>query len=193
MQGDNNSGSAGRFQITEVRVKLTDDPRNKLKAYCSVTIDDAFVVRDLKIIEGNKGPFVAMPSRKLADHCTRCNHKNHLRAAYCNQCGGKLDPERAPKDMRGRARLHADLAHPINSTTRIELHKAVVRAYAEEFVAARSAGALYRPKTFDDLDMLSDMIDDEYLEELERRQEERMRLREQGGSSGSSGVMTNDA
>jgi len=191
MQGDNNSGSAGRFQITEVRVKLTDDPRNKLKAYCSVTIDDAFVVRDLKIIEGNKGPFVAMPSRKLADHCVRCNHKNHLRAAFCNQCGAKLDPERAPKDVRGRARLHADLAHPINSATRIELHKAVVRAYAEEVEAARSAGAQYRPKTFDDLDMLSDMIDDEYLEELERRQEERVRLREQGGSA--SGVMANDA
>ena len=192
MQGDNNSGSAGRFQITEVRVKLTDDPRNKLKAYCSVTIDDAFVVRDLKIIEGNKGPFVAMPSRKLADHCARCNHKNHLRAAFCNQCGAKLDPERAPKDMRGRARLHADLAHPINSTTRIELHKAVVRAYAEEVEAARSAGEQYRPKTFDDLDMLSDMIDDEYLEELERRQEERVRLREQGGSS-SGGVMADGA
>ena len=173
-----------RFVVTEVRVKLTDDPRNKLKAYASVTIDDAFVVRDLKIIEGNKGPFVAMPSRKLADHCARCNHKNHLRAAFCNQCGGKLDPERAPKDMRGRARLHADLAHPINSVTRIELHKAVVRAYAEELEAARSAGEQYRPKSFDDLDMLSDMIDDEYLEELERRQEERVRLREQGGAGG---------
>jgi stage V sporulation protein G len=181
MQGDSNN-SSGRFQITEVRVKLTDDPRNKLKAYCSVTIDDAFVVRDLKIIDGNKGPFVAMPSRKLADHCARCNHKNHLRAAFCNQCGGKLDPERAPKDLRGRARLHADLAHPINSVTRIEVHKAVVRAYAEEVEAARAAGEQYRPKTFDDLDMLSDMIDDEYLEELERRQEERVRLREQGGS-----------
>ena len=192
MQGDNNSGGAGRFQITEVRVKLTDDPRNKLKAYCSVTIDDAFVVRDLKIIEGNKGPFVAMPSRKLADHCARCNHKNHLRAAFCNQCGTKLDPERAPKDVRGRARLHADLAHPINSATRIEVHKAVVRAYAEEVEAARSAGAQYQPKTFDDLDMLSDMIDDEYLEELERRQEERVRLRGQGGSA-SGGVMANDA
>ena len=185
MQGEcNKSGGTGRFQITEVRVKLTDDPRNKLKAYCSVTIDDAFVVRDLKIIEGNKGPFVAMPSRKLADHCARCNHKNHLRAAFCNQCGNKLDPERAPKDLRGRARLHADLAHPINSVTRIEVHKAVVRAYAEEVEAARTAGEQYRPKTFDDLDMLSDMIDDEYLEELERRQEERVRLREQGSSGG---------
>lgn len=179
--------STARFHITEVRVKLTDDPRNKLKAYCSVTIDDAFVVRDLKIIEGNKGPFVAMPSRKLADHCPRCHHKNHLRAGFCNQCGGKLDPERAPKDARGRARLHADLAHPINSSTRIELHKAVVRAYAEEVEAASQAGASYRPKSFDDFDVLSDMIDEEYLEELERRQEERERRRQQGREAGGAG------
>ncbi|MBP8302385.1 MAG: SpoVG family protein [Planctomycetes bacterium] len=186
MQNESDSGSgntsntngATRFLVTEVRVKLTDDPRNKLKAYCSVTIDDAFVVRDLKIIEGNKGPFVAMPSRKLADHCQRCHHKNHLRACFCNQCGSKLDPDRAPRDSRGRARLHADLAHPINSQTRIELHKAVVRAYAEEIEAARAAGEAYRPKTFDDLDVLSDSIDDEYLEELERRQEERERRRQ---------------
>jgi stage V sporulation protein G len=186
MQVEHNGGpSPVRFQVTEVRVKLTDDPRNKLKAYASVTIDDAFVVRDLKIIDGNKGPFVAMPSRKLADHCRTCHHKNHMRAAYCNQCGGKLDPERAPKDGRGRARLHADLAHPINSQTRIELHKAVVRAYLEEVEAQQKAGANYRPKDFDDLDALNDMVDAEYIEELERRQEEReRRRREQNGHDG---------
>lgn len=176
-----------RIQITEIRVKLTDDPRNKLKAYCSVTIDDAFVVRDLKIIEGTKGPFVAMPSRKLADHCSRCGHKNHMRAHYCNQCGGELDPDRAPRDDRGRARLHADLAHPINSQTRIELHKAVVRAYLEEVEAMSRAGADYRPKSFDDFDDLSDMIDVDYLEELERRQEERERRRREGGALESKG------
>lgn len=176
---------AVQFRITEIRVKLTDDPRNKLKAYASVTIDDAFVVRDLKIIEGAKGPFVAMPSRKLADHCPRCRHKNHLRAAYCNQCGARLDPDRAGKDERGRARLHADLAHPINAPTRIELHKAVVRAYHDEVEAAQRAGAAYRPKTFDDFDVLSDSIDDEYLEELERRQEERVRRRQNDGPNGS--------
>ncbi len=181
------SGGPGqvRFQVTEVRVKLTEDPRNKLKAYASVTIDDAFVVRDLKIIDGNKGPFVAMPSRKLADHCKQCHHTNHMRAAYCNQCGGKLDPERAPRDGRGRARLHADLAHPINSQTRIELHKAVVRAYLEEVETQQKAGADYQPKDFDDLDVLNDIVDAEYIEDLERRQEEReKRRREQAGHAG---------
>lgn len=186
----NGGGERVQFHITEVRVKLTDDPRNKLKAYASVTIDDAFVVRDLKIIDGNKGPFVAMPSRKLADHCAKCHHKNHLRAAFCNQCGMRLDPDRAPKDMRGRARLHADLAHPINSATRIELHKAVVRAYAEEAEAARTAGASYRPKDFDDFDVLSETLDDDYIEELERRQDERDRRRQadHGGGMMSGGA-----
>lgn len=173
-----------RFQVTEVRIKLTEDPRNKLRAYASVTIDDAFVVRDLKIIDGNRGPFIAMPSRKLADHCKHCHHKNHLRAAYCNQCGGRLDPDRASKDDRGRARLHADLAHPINSTTRIELHKAVVRAYSDEVEAAQRAGSSYRPKSFDDLDDLSETLDAEYIEELERRQEERERRRREGQGPG---------
>ncbi|MGE3175249.1 MAG: SpoVG family protein [Planctomycetota bacterium] len=176
-------GAPGRMEITEIRVKLTDDPRNKLKAYCSVTIDDAIVIRDLKIIEGSKGPFVAMPSRKLADHCPRCGHKNHMRANYCNQCGSQLDAERAPRDERGRARLHADLAHPINSPTRIELHKAVVRAYAEEVDAARSAGSNYRPKSFDDFDHLSDTVDADYLDELERRQQEREQRRRGAGAA----------
>lgn len=188
-------GEPTRFCITEIRVKLTDDPRNKLKAYCSVTIDGAFVVRDLKIIDGNKGPFVAMPSRKLADHCPRCHHKNHLRASYCNQCGGGLDPDRAPRDERGRSQLHADLAHPINSATRIELHKAVVHAYVQEFEAAQQAGAHYKPKSFDDLDALSDMVDDDYVEELERRQEERERRRReaQRRDAGAGGAMSGAA
>jgi len=177
-EGQNREASSD-FLVTEVRVKLTDDPRNKLKAYCSVTIDQSFVVRDLKIIEGHRGPFVAMPSRKLADHCPRCHHKNHLRASFCNHCGTRLDPDRAPKDGRGRARLHADLAHPINSATRIEVHKAVVRAYTEEVEAAKAAGESYRPKTFDDFDQLSEVADDEYVEELERRQEERERRRQE--------------
>jgi stage V sporulation protein G len=171
------SASGARLDITEIRIKLTEDPRNKLKAYCSVTLDDAIVVRDLKIIDGSRGPFVAMPSRKLADHCPRCNHKNHLRACYCNQCGSQLDPDRAPRDSRGRARLHADLAHPINSATRIELHKAVVRAYTEEVEAAQQAGASYRPKSFDDFDYIADGVDVDYLEELERRREQRERRR----------------
>ncbi|MCC6670655.1 MAG: SpoVG family protein [Planctomycetes bacterium] len=159
------------MEITEIRIKLTEDPRNKLKAYCSVTFDDCFVVRDLKIIDGVKGPFVAMPSRKLCDHCPRCKGKNHLRAGYCNDCGTKLPPDRAGRDPRGRARLHADLAHPIHSQYRIELHKAIVKAYAEEVERSKQEG--YQPVSFDDLDEIEDFLDEAYLEELAKRDAER--------------------
>jgi stage V sporulation protein G len=53
------------MKITEVRVSLRDD--NKLKAFASITLDNCFVIRGLKIIEGAKGCFVAMPSRKRPD------------------------------------------------------------------------------------------------------------------------------
>ena len=52
-------------EITEVRVSLRND--EKLKAFVSITLNDSFVIRGLKIIHGNSGLFVAMPSRKRPD------------------------------------------------------------------------------------------------------------------------------
>ena len=75
------------MEITEVRVKLMEEPGERLQAFCSITLDDAFVVRDLKIIEGATGPFVAMPSRKLTAHCTQCGCKNHLRPVTATSAG----------------------------------------------------------------------------------------------------------
>ena len=72
-----------------------DEPGERLKAFCSVTFDDCFVIRDLKIIDGTSGAFVAMPSRKLTSHCPKCHAKNHLRAAYCNSCGLRMRDDRA--------------------------------------------------------------------------------------------------
>ena len=53
------------LEITEVRISLRDD--DKLKAFASMTFNDSFVIRGLKIIEGTNGMFVAMPSRKRPD------------------------------------------------------------------------------------------------------------------------------
>jgi stage V sporulation protein G len=53
------------MKITEVKVFPVNEER--LKAYVTITIDDVFVVRDLKIIKGNEGLFVAMPSKKRKD------------------------------------------------------------------------------------------------------------------------------
>src|SRR4051795_6933900 len=98
----------------------------RLQAFCSVTFDDAFVIRDLKIIEGTKGSFVAMPSRKLTDRCQSCGCKNHLRARFCNSCGSKLDENRATRDLDGGVKLHADIPPPITPACREVIQTAVL-------------------------------------------------------------------
>lgn len=55
------------MQITEVRVSLRQAGNDKLLAFANVTFDNAFSVRGIKIIQGTNGPFIAMPSRKMAD------------------------------------------------------------------------------------------------------------------------------
>lgn len=54
------------MKITDVRIRKVDK-EGKMRAVVSITIDDEFVVHDIKVIEGEKGLFIAMPSRKAAD------------------------------------------------------------------------------------------------------------------------------
>jgi stage V sporulation protein G len=139
-------------EITEVRIKLMEDnsgSNERLQAFCSITFDDMFVIRDLKIIEGAKGFFVAMPSRKLTDRCHHCGTKNHLRSRFCNQCGSRLDENRAIRDADGRAKLHADIAHPINSMCREKIQSSVLASYADELERSKMPGYVSR---YDDLD-----------------------------------------
>jgi stage V sporulation protein G len=135
--------------ITEVRIKLVEENNERLMAFCSITLDNAFVIRDLKIIEGTKGLFVAMPSRKLTDRCPHCGSKNHLRSRFCNNCGHKLDENRASRDTEGRAKLHADIAHPINSACREVMQGAIIKAFCDEKERAKQPGYVC---TYDDYD-----------------------------------------
>ena len=132
------------MEITEVRVKLMSDPNDRLLGFCSITLDGSFVIRDLKIIQGGKGSFVAMPSRRLMDRCSRCHNKNHLRARYCNHCGEALREDRSIKDQDGRAKLYADIAHPINSDCREQIQFKVMQAYEQEIVLAQQPGYICR-------------------------------------------------
>ena len=79
--------------ITDVRVRLVAKDDSKLKATASVTFDNAFVVHDIKVIEGTEGLFVAMPSRRLPsgdyrdiahpiNSETRANLEEHVYKAY---------------------------------------------------------------------------------------------------------------
>ena len=55
------------MQITSVNVKKIEKEESRMKGIASVLIDDCFAIRDIRIIEGNDGLFIAMPSRKNAD------------------------------------------------------------------------------------------------------------------------------
>jgi stage V sporulation protein G len=132
------------MEITEVRIKLVENAVERLLAFCSITIDSAFVIRDLKLIGGPSGPFVAMPSRKLCTHCRGCGFKNPMRAGYCNQCGSKLSENNLPRDDEGRVRLYADIAHPINAACRELIQKRVVGEYEAELERAKHPGYVSR-------------------------------------------------
>ena len=145
------------MEITEVRIKLMEDSDDRLQAFCSITFDNCFVVRDLKIIDGTNGPFVAMPSRKLTSHCHQCGSKNHLKAPYCNQCGARLREDRTLRDAEGRAKLYADIAHPINSACREMIQNRVISEFQAELDRSKQPGYVsrYDDEYDDDVDAAS--------------------------------------
>ncbi|MCA8969526.1 MAG: SpoVG family protein [Planctomycetes bacterium] len=142
------------MKISEVRVRLLPPDQKggeKLRAFCSVTLDDEIAIRDLRIIEGPRGLFVAMPSRKLMTRCPSCGTKNAIRSRYCNDCGRRIAGDSARKDASPRVRrLYADVAHPIHARARDRLQRAILDAYERELEASRQDG--YVPPSFDDFD-----------------------------------------
>jgi stage V sporulation protein G len=133
------------MNVTDVKVKLVEIKSEKLQAFCTVTFDDSFVVRDIKVIEGGKGHFIAMPSRKMMDRCPECGGKNHLRARYCNDCGATLQPDRGEKGEDGKVKLHVDIAHPIHAECREMIQRAVLEAFKKESGQAKGSGSSSDP------------------------------------------------
>ncbi len=126
------------MEISEVRIFLKDSPDKKLKAYATVTFDNAFVVRNIKVIEGSSGLFIAMPSRKIKQPCPKCGFKNESRSKYCNQCAATL-PAAPVKpitavDLENSQSEHKDIAHPITQAFREYLQKRVLEGYDQEKV-----------------------------------------------------------
>ncbi len=122
------------MEISEVKIFLKEGQDKKLKAYATLTFDNMFVVRNVKVIEGTKGLFVAMPSRKLKDPCPKCNFRNAVRSKFCNQCGASLPvtehkPAPAAGDDAARQSEHKDIAHPITTECRDYIQKKVLEAY----------------------------------------------------------------
>ncbi|MCP4649336.1 MAG: hypothetical protein GY853_04525 [PVC group bacterium] len=136
------------MEVTEVRVFLRNkDSNKKLKAYATVTIDNCFVVRDVKVIEGSKGLFVAMPSAKMKSTCSKCGHRNVVRSKFCNQCGGVLEQQpiqTSSSPEENRQTEHKDIAHPITPDCREYIQKKVLEAYDAEMANAPVAETFSR-------------------------------------------------
>ncbi len=128
------------MEITEVRIHLRNEDR--LKAFATVTFDGVFVVHNMKVVSGNNGLIVCMPSRKIKDPCPKCNFRNAVRSKFCNQCGATL-PISEPKvfqpgDDAVRQSEHKDIAHPISAECRDYIQKKVLEAYENEKKASPS-------------------------------------------------------
>ena len=124
------------MEITEVRVALRENPEKRLKAYATLTFDHCFVVRNIKIIEGKNGLFVAMPSHKPKVACGRCQFKNDLGGRFCSQCGSAISRPMEHPAASGmepaESQAHRDIAHPITVEFRQYLQQKILAAYEAE-------------------------------------------------------------
>jgi len=135
------------MKITEVRIFPTESRDGKLKAFATMTFDDWFVVRNVKIIQGNNGLFVAMPSRKAMDSCPKCRFKNVRGSKFCNQCGAGLPAQHAHEDEHSGDKTgnHMDIAHPITQECRVYIQEQIIDAYNDECEKQKAQGSDYKP------------------------------------------------
>ena len=154
------------MEITEVRIFPSESKDGKLKAFATMTFDDWFVVRNVKIIQGNNGLFVAMPSRKAMDSCNKCGTKNARGSKFCNQCGNNL-PQRFPESSEEgkRSNEHMDIAHPITQECRVYIQEKVLAAYEDETGKKEKEGNDYTPPSEEDLDKAEETIQQDIAEE----------------------------
>jgi stage V sporulation protein G len=119
------------MEITGVNVRLIKPVRrSNVLCVASVTLDNCFVVRNIRLLEGPKGYFIAMPSQALTTKCRRCGRRNPVRSNYCNLCGSRLPEERLPIDQQtGKPRAHQDVAHPIKTELREKIQASIIQEY----------------------------------------------------------------
>jgi stage V sporulation protein G len=120
------------MEITEIRVFPKEGQDKKLKAYTTVTFDNAFVVRNIKVIQGSNGLFIAMPSRKMKHPCPKCNFKNEVGSKFCNHCGVAIQSSDSLSTTSDAKAEHRDIAHPITQEFREYLQSKILEAYKKE-------------------------------------------------------------
>lgn len=130
------------MRITEVRIFSSEGKDGKLKAFATMTFDDWFVVRNVKIIQGNNGLFVAMPSRKAMDSCPKCRFKNARGSRFCNHCGERIEQGQSTEESEERQGSHMDIAHPITQECRVYIQEKILEAYDREMGQGLSEDAV---------------------------------------------------
>jgi stage V sporulation protein G len=95
------------MNITDVRIRKVSK-EGKMKAVVSITLDDEFVVHDIKVIEGEKGLFIAMPSRKASDgeyrdiaHPINSRTRTEIQTIILNKYREMLAQEEAEEELEG--------------------------------------------------------------------------------------------
>jgi len=129
------------MEITEIRVFPKQGQDKKLKAYTTVTFDDVFVVRNIKIIQGSVGLFIAMPSRKMKYLCQKCHSKNEVGSKFCNHCGASIGSEHQQVGISDAKAEHRDIAHPITQKFREYLQSKILEAYEKEVMMEVSSSS----------------------------------------------------
>lgn len=121
------------MEITEIRIFLREGQDKKLKAYATLTFDNEFVVRNIKVIQGASGSlFIAMPSRKLKFSCAKCKFRNEVGSKFCNQCGASLPVQKEESAHKDSKAEHRDIAHPITQRFREYIQTKILEAYKKE-------------------------------------------------------------
>jgi stage V sporulation protein G len=154
------------MEITEIKIKVVPRGANKLKGFATVTFDNAFVVKDIRIIQGLKGTIVAMPAKKLTFRCFKCGFKNALQSKFCSECGRRVHANFAKRNpATGRPVLQVDVAHPINPEARKMIEDKIIAAYDVEYDKIRQAAVAAQGEAITQVQnaiRVSGAIDDEF-------------------------------
>ena len=118
------------MEITEARVSPVEKSNGRLKGFATITFDNVLVVRGIRIVEGEKGLFIAMPNRKAEFRCGSCNAWNVFHARYCNRCGKELARPAGAENSRGDdEKNYHDIVHPIDNAFRQYVQGKILEAY----------------------------------------------------------------
>jgi len=107
--------------ITNVDIILAQN-NERLLAFCTITIDDCFVIKDIRIIKGDERLVVAMPDKQRSEPCEHCKFRIRQRDRHCPRCG---------KQLTSKTIEYVDICFPINSESRSAIDNVILEKYLE--------------------------------------------------------------